>query len=52
MDVVTRNVAKYIQKKRINISAMSRDIGISYAALYASLADENRERELRGWELL
>jgi hypothetical protein len=32
MDTVTRNVADYVKKKRINLAAMSRDTGISYAA--------------------
>lgn len=52
MDVVTRNVSEYIKSKRINLSAMARDIGISYSALYASLIDNNKNREIRGKELL
>ena len=52
MDVVTQNVARYVREKRINILAMSRDTGIPYAALYTSLADKNKDRELRGKELI
>lgn len=52
MDVVTQNVSQYVREKRINISAMARDTGISYAALYASLVDDSKDRELRGKELI
>lgn len=52
MDAVTQNVAKYVREKRINIAAMSRDTGIAYSALYDSLANENKDRELRGKELI
>lgn len=52
MDIVTKNVADYVSKRRINISAMSRDTGIPYVSLYASLVDKNKGRELRGKELI
>lgn len=52
MDAVTRNVAEYVKRKRINLSAMSRDTGISYMALYDSLVNTERNREIRGKELL
>lgn len=52
MDVVTKNVSTYIREKRINLSAMARDTNIPYPALYASLVDERKDRELRGKELL
>lgn len=52
MDAVTRNVAEYVKKRRINLAAMSRDTGISYAALYDSLVSTERDREIRGRELL
>lgn len=52
MDAVTKNVANYVRDRRINLSAMARDTGIAYAALYASLVDEKREREIRGRELI
>ena len=52
MDLVTNNVSKYVHEKRINISAMSRDTGIPYVSLYASLVDRNKNRELRAKELI
>lgn len=52
MDIVTKNVSEYVKEKRINVSAMSRDTGIPYTALYASLVDKNRGRDLRGRELI
>ncbi len=52
MDEVTKNIADYVAKKRINLSAMARDTGISYSALYASLMDESKDREIRGHEML
>ncbi len=42
----TKNMAKYIKEKAINLSAMSRETGIAYSALYASLGDKNRDRPL------
>lgn len=44
--VATKKIAEYVNKKGINLSAMSRSTGISYSALYASLKDKSRERPL------
>lgn len=44
--VVTKNMAKYIKDKGINLAAMSRATGIAYNALYASLGSKTRERPL------
>lgn len=52
MSIVTKNVALYVKEKGINISKMARDTKVSYAALYTSLCDEERERALRADELL
>lgn len=52
MDAVTKNVSEYVRKMRINLAAMARDTGIPYMALYDSLMNENRERDIRGGELL
>ena len=41
---VTKNMAKYIKEKAINLSAMARATGIQYPVLYASLGDKNRDR--------
>lgn len=38
----TKNVARYVQEKAINLSAMSRATGIPYSALYDSLANKKR----------
>ena len=52
MDSITRNVSSYIRKRRINLSGLARDTNIPYPALYASLLDESRDRELRAQELI
>jgi hypothetical protein len=44
--VITKNLAEYVKKKAINLSAMSRATGISYGILYASLASKSRTRSL------
>ena len=49
---VTENVALYIDKMSVNLSDLSRKSGIGYPALYASLKDSGRKRELRAEELL
>lgn len=43
---VTKNLAKYVGNKAINLSAMSRATGIAYSVLYDSLANKSRERSL------
>ena len=43
---VTKNLAKYVKDKAINLSAMSRATGIPYGSLYASLGDQKRDRAL------
>ena len=43
---VTENLAKYARDKAVNLSAMSRATGISYACLYASLGEKGRNRPL------
>lgn len=52
MDIPTRNLSKYVKEKGINISKMSRDTQISYMALYNSLMNSERERDLRAGEML
>lgn len=52
MDAVTERVAEYIKGKGINVSKLSRDTKVPYGSLYASLLDNNRDREIRGKELL
>ena len=48
---VTKNIAKYVDDIGVNLSELSRKSGIEYAALYASLGNRGRQRELRANEL-
>lgn len=43
---ITKNIARYVKDKAINLSAMSRATGIAYGVLYASLGDQKRNRPL------
>lgn len=52
MDIPTRNLSKYVKEKGINLSKMSRDTKIPYMALYDSLANPERDRDLRAGEML
>lgn len=52
MSAVTQNVSKYIRNKGINLSKLSRDTKIQYMAIYDSLANPERDRDLRDYELL
>ena len=52
MDTVTKNISRYVKDRGINVSKMARDTGISYMALYDSLLNDDRDREIRGRELL
>ena len=45
-------VSNYIRTKGINLSKISRDTGISYMALYDSLMNNERNRDLRDEEFL
>lgn len=52
MSVVTKKVSEYVRNKGINLSKMSRDTGLSYNALYDSLLNDERDRDLRDEEFL
>lgn len=52
MDIPTKNLAKYVREKGINISKMARETNIPYVSLYDSLANESRDRDLRAGEFL
>lgn len=41
---VTENLARYTKDKAVNLSAMSRAMGLSYSCLYASLGERGRNR--------
>ena len=47
MDTPTRNLARYVKEKGINIANLSRSTKIPYVALYDSLMNETRDRDLR-----
>ena len=48
---VTKNIAKYINDRGINLSDMARKAGVEYSAIYDSLGQKGRGRELRANEL-
>lgn len=52
MSNVTTNVSDYIRKKGINLSKLARETEIPYMALYDSLANSGRQRDLRDAEFL
>lgn len=47
-----RNISEYIKSKGINLTVMSRQTGVPYSALYDSLMNDNKNRQLRGTELI
>lgn len=47
MDIPTRNLSTYVKKTGINLSKMARDTGLPYMALYDSLINDSRDRDLR-----
>jgi len=42
----TKNLARYVKDKAVNLSVMSRATGVPYSMLYASLGDTDQERPL------
>ena len=52
MSTVTNNVSQYIKNRGINISKMSRELGIPYVALYNSLLNPLSKRTLRDIEFM
>lgn len=52
MSAYTKNLAEYVKKRGINLSKVARDTGLSYAALYSSLMDSERDRDLRDYEFM
>ena len=50
---VTKNVAKYLREKGINLSVLAKRTGIPYSVLYSSLGLKSQvDRELRADELM
>lgn len=52
MDAITINVSNYIKRMGISLTKVSKDTGIPYMALYDSLMNDKRNRQLRGTELI
>ena len=52
MSAVTDRLSLYIHSEGISLTKISRDTGIKYQALYSSLADKTRGRDLRDEEFL
>lgn len=46
------NISKCIEDKGIALTVVSRRTGISYMALYDSLKNKTKKREIRGKELV
>lgn len=51
-DGATKRVSEYIKHRRLNLSDMARQVNIPYSALYNSLFNEKRDRDLRVDEFL
>lgn len=52
MDTLTKNISCYVREKGISIKKISEETGIAYTALYDSLSNKNRDRDLRGSEFM
>lgn len=52
MDMITKNVSDYIKKLGINLTKVSKDTGVPYMALYDSLLNKDRNRELKAKEFI
>ena len=52
MDGATKQISEYIRKKGFNLSKISRKTGVPYMALYDSLSNDKRDRDLRVDEFL
>ena len=52
MSTITNNISQYIKDRGINVSKMSRELGIPYISLYNSLLNPSSERTLRDIEFM
>lgn len=52
MDRATEKVSEYVRQKGFNLSEISRKTKIPYMALYDSLMNDKRDRDLRVGEFL
>lgn len=49
---VTKNISLYVSSIGINLAELARKSGVEYSAIYASLGDKKKNRELRANELI
>lgn len=49
---IAKRIGKYIRERGFNLSEVCKRAGLDYQALYTSLYDEKRERDLRTEELI
>lgn len=52
MDMPTQIVSEYVKNKGINLTRLAKATGLSYVSVYDSLANKNRERDLKAGELI
>lgn len=52
MDALTSNVSAYVKRIGINLTKMSNGTGIPYMALYDSLSNKDRNRDLKAREFM
>lgn len=52
MSAVTENVAKFVREKGINLTKLSKETNIEYCAVYDSLGNSGRGRDLKDHELV
>nr|WP_300785014.1 helix-turn-helix transcriptional regulator [uncultured Acetatifactor sp.] len=52
LDTLTTNVSAYIKKMGITLTKVSKDTGIPYRALYDSLSNKDRGRDLKAKEFI
>ncbi len=49
---IEKRLSEIIKSRGINLAEMARLIGVPYMALYDSIRNKYRKREIRGWELV
>ena len=49
---ISKKIGVYMKNRGYNLSEVARKTGLDYQSLYASLYDDNRERDLRTEELI
>ena len=49
---IEKRLHEIIRSQGVNLSEMARLTGVPYRALYDSLINASRKRDIRGWELV